>query len=207
MTPDTYAAQKRMNFLDLSTERLVAIGAVAIALLLALFQLVNGVKVRTVLVPPDITRTMWVEADQMSDEYLEDMTTFLNQLTLNSSAQSASYQGRVLRKYACADGLGALDSAMHTSEEKLKRDNATTLFAQKQLRIDKANLRVASSGDIAIFVGDRKVGTEAKTYVTAFRINAGKLCIRDFYEADSNDPFGLKPVLPAPTGRTGTPAK
>jgi type IV conjugative transfer system protein TraE len=192
MELDEHNTQKRKHYLDVSTERLVTLGSIGLNVLLALFLLIHGSKTRIVLTPPEIPKAMWVEADQASDEYLEQMTNFVNQMILNTTAGSVDYQGAMLKKYACSDGIGTLDARMQQSALALKRDNAVTLFSPRQLRIDRKTRRVVTSGETTIWVGDKRISSTAKTYLVAFDMAASRICVKDFYETNEQDPFGSK---------------
>jgi type IV conjugative transfer system protein TraE len=206
-----HTKQKHQKYLELGSERLITLGLVGALLLLLLFMLINGSKTRVILTPPEIPKTMWVDADQASDEYLEEMTNFLNQLILNTTAGSVDYQGRILKKYACSDGIGTLEARMQQSALALKRDNAVTIFGPRQLRIDRATKRVATSGELTIWVGDKRIGSSAKTFLTAFDMSAGRICVKDFYETNEQTPFVPKSSLDgnsivAPTAAPGAAA-
>jgi type IV conjugative transfer system protein TraE len=216
MDTEEHKARKRNKYLELGTDKLIIMGLVTCLVLLILFMLINGTKTRVILTPPEIPKAMWVDADQASDEYLEEMTNFTNQLILNTSAGSVDYQGKLLKKYACSDGIGTLDARMQQSSLALKRDNAITLFSARQIRIDRQTKRVATSGELTIWVGDKRIGSSAKTFLTAFDMSAGRICVKDFYETNEQTPFVPKSSLDGnslvaqPTGvapRTVVPAK
>lgn len=195
MDTEDYKAQKKNRYLALGTDKLIIMGLVSCLVMLILFMLIYGTRTRIILTPPEIPKSMWVDADQASDEYLEEMTNFMNQLILNTSAGSVDYQGKLLKKYACSDGIGTLEARMQQSSLALKRDNAITLFSARQIRIDRQTKRVATSGELTIWVGDKRIGSSAKTFLTAFDLSAGRICVKDFYETNEQTPFVPKSSL------------
>lgn len=194
MNHDRHQQEKKRIKLDITSERLALLGSVGVNLVLALFLLLNGVKIHTILVPPEISKTMWVEVDQASDEYLQDMSFFIGQLVLNTTPLGVEYQGKLLRKYACSDGYGALDTIIRNNAARLKHDSASTLFSSQLVKIDRKSMRVAMQGLQSTFIGDRRVADESKTYLIGFDQSGGKLCVKEFYEASEKDPLGPKPA-------------
>jgi conjugal transfer pilus assembly protein TraE len=73
---------------------------------------------------------------------------------------------------------------MELAAAKLKRDNATTLFAVQQLTPDEATLSVVLKGRLATFINDKRVADTEKTYLAAFRFAGGRIQLITFKEAD-----------------------
>ena len=187
--------EKRARRLDISTERLALLGSVIANVLIGGFLITKGVTVRETFLPPEINRAMWVENNTASDSYLEEMSAFVAQLILNATPTGVEYQGKLLRKYACADGYGALDSLIRQNADRLKKDNASTMFSTRIVKIDRKTNSVALMGTESVFVGDRRIGGDnPKTYITVFDINGGKFCVKEFHET-AQDPFS--PAAPS----------
>ena len=73
---------------------------------------------------------------------------------------------------------------MELAAARLKRDNATTLFAIQQLTPDEPTLSVVLKGRLATFINDKRVADTPKTYLAAFRYSGGRIQITTFKEAD-----------------------
>jgi conjugal transfer pilus assembly protein TraE len=189
MNNQQYQSEKKARRLDVSTERLALLGSVAANVLIGAFLVTQGVTVKTHLVPPEMNKAMWVENNDASDGYLEEMSTYVSQLILNAAPTGVEYQGKVLKRYVCSDNYGVMDSLIRQNADRLKKDNATTLFSTRIAKIDRKTRSVALTGTESVFVGDRKIGGDIpKTYLTVFEINAGKFCVKEFHET-VQDPF------------------
>jgi conjugal transfer pilus assembly protein TraE len=208
MQPDELLAAKRLTKLDLTFQQLLIAGLLALSLVLAFILVRSETKVRTILVPPEIPRTIWVDADQASGEYLEQMGNFLIQMVLNTSGTSADYQGKLLKKYACPSGLGSLDIQIKENAIRLKRDNATTLFQPREFQIDQLNNKVAARGEFGVFVGDKRVSNLAKVYLMTFELENGRICVARLEETNDQDLWGVKRAATDSGSANGTvPAK
>jgi conjugal transfer pilus assembly protein TraE len=206
MKEEERVATARKRQLDISTERAALLGSILVSACLGFYLVTHKTVERTILVPPEISRTMWIEGDQVSAEYLEDMASFIAQLILNTTPMGVDHQGAVLKRYACSDGYGILDSLIRQSALRLKQDSATTLFSIRQMRVDRVNKKIAMQGVQSVFVGERAVGQENKTYVMALAMPAGKLCVKDFYESTAKDPLDSTPASTiAPTMPASSP--
>ncbi len=151
---------------------------------------------RIILVPPTISKSFWVDKAKVSSDYLDQMALFLIQLMLNVSPRSVDFQSKILLQYAAPEAYAELKTAMMATSERLKRDNAVTLFQPTVFNIDEPNMRVAANGLLATYIGDKRVSETNKTYLIEFRYTGGKLYLSGFKEALSNDPFGLKTTRP-----------
>ncbi len=139
---------------------------------------------RTVLTPPTLQKSFWVEGDQVSGAYLEQMAGWIATLILDVSPGNIDYNKTILLQYAAPDAHGVLAQAMDLAAAKLKRDNATTLFAIQQLTPDEPTLSVVLKGRLATFINDKRVADTPKTYFAAFRYAGGRIQITTFKEAD-----------------------
>ena len=67
----------------------LAVGALAAGQILALVVILNLLgTVRTVVVPPSLNKTFWVTRDKASNEYLEQMGSFIAWLVLDVTPAS-----------------------------------------------------------------------------------------------------------------------
>lgn len=147
---------------------------------------------RTILVPPVVHKTFWVDSDKVSAEYLEQMGYFLLQLVLNVSPQSVDYQSKLLLQYAAPASYGEIKTAMAVVAERLKRDGASTVFSPRSLTTDERELKVAVQGSLTTFIGDRRVSETNKAYLVELQYALGKLYIKSFKEVNANDPLDTK---------------
>ncbi|MES2353149.1 MAG: type IV conjugative transfer system protein TraE [Pseudomonadota bacterium] len=189
--------QKKMRDLDranqtIGLQNLLVAGLLILSIVLAItaFSLVG--RERVILVPPTISKSFWIEGGKVSGDYLDQMALFLIHLMLNVSPRSVDFQAKTLLQYASPDAYAELKTAMIATSERLKRDNAVTLFQPTAFNIDEPGMRVAATGVLVTYIGDKRVTEISKAYLIEFRYTGGKLYLSSFKETPNNDPFGLK---------------
>jgi conjugal transfer pilus assembly protein TraE len=182
MNNDNYQRDKKLTLWSLRLDRLITAGAVLVALLASIVALVRGTEIQTVLVPPEITRPMWIGKDKVSAEYLEDMAMFMSALIFNVTPLGAEIQGDKLKRYICAEGYGEIDALIRQGTERLKRDGASTTFSPRQLKTEALIKRVTMPGQLNVYIGEKRVSEASKTYVMDFENRTGKLCVKAIYE-------------------------
>ncbi len=176
----------------IGAQNAVIAGLLLVSLILAVcvFSMVGSQRV--VIVPPTVSKSFWLDAEKVSADYLDQMALFLSHLILNVSPRSVDYQAKTLLQYAAPDAYAELKTAMDVSGERLKRDNAVTLFQPLNLSIDEPGMRVALTGTLTTYIGDRRVSDRTTAYLIAFRYAGGRLYLQSFKETAHNDPFQQK---------------
>lgn len=204
MNEHEYSQSKFKKWLSVGADKIITGLALIVAIGVITDKLVNGIQVREILLPPDISRPMWVSnSGQVSAEYLEDMGLFIIQLVMNTTPVSVDYQSKMLKKYVCAEGYGSIDSLIRSNTEKLKRDSATTVFSPRTVLSDPALGRVTMTGNISVLIGDKRMSEEGKTYVLDFGNLSSKLCVKGLYEQKPNQPAAAANLNNANESRTG----
>ena len=64
---------------------------------------------RVVVLPAEITKSFWLDADSVSPEYLEQMGLFALQLALNNSPETFEHNQRKLLQYVSPEQRGATE--------------------------------------------------------------------------------------------------
>lgn len=182
MNNTEYQTQKKLTIWQLKLDRLIAAGAICVAVLSLSIALVRGTEMQTLLVPPEITRPMWIGKDKVSAEYLEDMAMFMSALIFNVTPMGAEIQGDKLKRYVCPEGYGAIDSLVKQGTERLKRDGASTTFSPRQLKTEALIKRVTMTGQLNVYIGEKRITEASKVYVMDFENRTGKLCVKAIYE-------------------------
>jgi len=87
----------------------LAIGALAAGQVIALAVILNLLgSVRTLVVPPSINKSFWVERDKVSSEYLEQMGSFIAWLVLDVTPASIDWKKDILLGYVEPDRVHVL---------------------------------------------------------------------------------------------------
>lgn len=169
----------------------------ALTVLLAAALAVRSNNVRTIVVPPVVSKSFWVDDARVSPEYLEQMALFLAQLVYNVTPANADYNTRMLLSYAAPALHGALRQQGEATARRLRADNATTLFGVRAVTHDPGALRVALHGVLSTYINDKRVAETPKVYLFTFSLAGGRLYVTSIVETSDADPLG--------TRRTGEP--
>jgi conjugal transfer pilus assembly protein TraE len=176
---------------------LLLAASIASSLFLSAYVALRQDRERVVFMPPQIERGFWIEADQVSKEYLEQMGLFVVQLAFNATPASVDYQNAALLKYAAPEAYGALEKAGRLAAERLKRDQVSTVFAPRSVVHDKEGRpRVVFIGELVTYVTDKLSGRKSVAILVEFRHSGGRTHITALRETSTDDPIGEKPAHP-----------
>lgn len=160
---------------------------------------------RTVVVPPILNKSFWVDESHVSKEYLEQMGLYLAQLELTISPANYKFQTDVLLQYVHPSAFGVLQRDLATQGAQLAHDNSSTVFTPASITADADRNRLAVTGQLATYISDKLVTKVQKTYYLEFVYTDAKLYLKTFTEATNNDPLQIN--TPAPkTASASAPA-
>lgn len=152
---------------------------------------------RTVLVPPTLSKSFWVDGKKVSSEYLEQMGSFMSWLILDLSPQSIAWKSDILLDYVSPEQFGALKTRQNLEADRLKRLNASTYFATQQVAVREQEQEVEIRGRLRTQVNGQETTNEPKAYAVRFSYEGGRIHLQSFKEI----PYEAKPVQ-ATAGRS-----
>lgn len=160
-----------------------AVGLLAAGHVLALAVVLNLLgAVRTVVVPPSINKSFWVERDKASSEYLEQMGSFIAWLILDVTPASIDWKKDVLLGYVEPEQYDPLKTRQEVEAERLKRINAATVFAPQQLVPSEAAQSVVIRGRLRTLVNGFETANELKAYQIEFSYAGARMHLKAFKE-------------------------
>jgi conjugal transfer pilus assembly protein TraE len=192
MNNDKYSSRLANAFAQNSFYKISLLGSGAVNILLALVLIGAINSTRVIIVPPEIEKSFWVESDNVSKEYLEQMGIYISQLELNVTPSSQGYQSKQLLKYVHPSITGAMETKFLAEGEQLKKDNASTWFRPSMVRVDAKRKQVAITGEYSVTVAEKQVVKMIKTYLAEFEMSGNRLFLTKFDEAKDSELF--KPV-------------
>ena len=161
----------------------LAVGALAAGQVIALVVILNLLgSVRTLVVPPSINKSFWVERDKASSEYLEQMGSFIAWLVLDVSPASVDWKKDVLLGYVEPAQHGALKVRQELESVRLKRINASTAFMPQQLVPSEDAQSVVVRGRLRTLVNGLETANEQKAYLVEFSYAGGRMHLKTFKE-------------------------
>lgn len=172
----------------------VFMGILAISFALNLLQaasfLTMDKSVRTMMVPPEITKTFWVDGKQISPEYLEQMGEYIVMKYASVTPASVEAQNQMILKQVHPSVYGELEVRFKAGAQKLKAESISRFFFPKEVRLAERAQQVAFIGAVETWIGDKKVPTpEIKAYLVGFEYRDGRVSVKELRETDPQNPF------------------
>jgi conjugal transfer pilus assembly protein TraE len=161
----------------------LAVAVLAGGQVLALMVILNLLgTVRTVVVPPSIDKTFWVTHDKASNEYLEQMGSFIAWLVLDVTPASIDWKKGILLGYVEPEQYGPLKTQQEVEAERLKRINAATVFAPQQLVPSEEAQSVVIRGRLRTLVNGFETANDLKAYRVEFSYAGARMHLKSFRE-------------------------
>lgn len=166
------------------------IGSFVLNLVLGLTIAVWPKSQRTIYLPPEVSKTFWVDSDKVSPEYIEMMGTYVVQLILNVTPQSAKYQGNMLLAITDPRAHPVIKQRIERTAARLAKDGVSTIFAPDAVFTDpKKPMRIAWSGNLVTLMTDKRVSELRKFYMAEFETIAGRTVLSRFEETSEASPL------------------
>ncbi|APA68809.1 type IV conjugative transfer system protein TraE [Janthinobacterium sp. 1_2014MBL_MicDiv] len=161
----------------------LAIGILSVCLVLALTIIfrIAGPQ-RTTVVPPNITKTFWIEDDKASNEYLVQMASYVAYLILDVTPKSIDWKKDTLLGWCLPENAGSIKTRQDLEAARLKRLNASTYFQMQQLVPDEETQSVTMTGYLKTQVNGANTSDNLKTYRADFIFRSGRVHLKDFKE-------------------------
>lgn len=145
---------------------------------------------KIVIVPPTINRSFWLSGTEVSKDYLEQMAYWYAGLVLNATPATGEYQKQMFLRYATPSDVGRLTTEAATRLEYLARNSASTLFTIEALTTNEGLMKVALTGSLSTFVGEKRIENRRANFVIGFAFINGRLYVKEFKETNEKDIFG-----------------
>ncbi|WP_167772899.1 type IV conjugative transfer system protein TraE [Ramlibacter humi] len=139
---------------------------------------------RTVVVPPSVEKSFWVEKSHASASYLEQMAGYVAYLSLQVSPSTVEYQSRQLLEYVSPASHGQLKQDMSYAAEKLRRENVSQTYVPRGYEVDEKRQSVVVQGKLTTYVNEKPIGTREAFLEIAFEVVHGKLYVKSIKEVN-----------------------
>ena len=158
------------------TQKNFLLGFLCVSLLLNVLQVVERLTVteKVIVLPPSITKDVWIKGNSVSESYLEEWSLYLTNLLLNVSGKTIGYQSELALRHVSPDFSGKLQKKFKKDAAALQKNNATTTFFPKEIRVLEKTMTVFVTGTFTTYVGKEKVSQHEQTYQLNFVFNKGR---------------------------------
>jgi conjugal transfer pilus assembly protein TraE len=141
----------------------------------------------TVIVPANLSETVWLNQGTVSVSYLAEMTHYFAKLILDITPDSAAFQRETLLKYVEPEYYGFIKNQLIANEERIKKEAIATSFYPIDVKVDQKNLTATVVGDLKTFVGQECTTTTRRSYFVKYRYHYGRLLLQQFNEVKKNE--------------------
>lgn len=158
------------NILDLRVQRNL-LGLLAAALLVNNLILSGAVcfsRERIVLVPPRITKQLWVQGNQVSKEYLTEMGAYMSKLFLDLSPATVFYNHGTLLTYATPEAYGQLKKQFRKEADEYTKLQLSTHFKPIEILSNPETMEVTIKGSMRSYVAGKHIRDSHETVVIQF---------------------------------------
>lgn len=158
-------------------------GLVALTALLAfsnvlLCLIVFGKREQVILVPPQITKSLRVQGDVISKEYLEEIGVYMAKLLLDLSPSSYSYNHEVLLKYVAPESYGALKKKLLKDGDQYTTLQLSTSFKPSQVTAYPKTLQVDVIGTLTSYIAGKEADSSQELVTLEFTQRGGGLLLK-----------------------------
>jgi conjugal transfer pilus assembly protein TraE len=171
--------QKRLTYLHVQRNILAAIVAVGLIVLLLQTWLLFFKKERVIISPPELNQSYWVEGNQFSASYLEEMAVFFSHLMLDVTESNILAQGDILLRYVSSESYGNFKAKILDDRHKLQKMQLSLHFTPKTIDV-VGKMVVEVTGVLAHHVGSSRVSQSNDTYRITFANKKGRLFLVAF---------------------------
>jgi conjugal transfer pilus assembly protein TraE len=158
------------NILELRVQRNL-LGLLAALLLVNNLILSGSVFYRreqVVLVPPRITKQLWVQGNQVSKEYLTEMGAYISKLFLDLSPATISYNHGTLLTYATPEAYGQLKKQFLKEADEYTKLQLSTHFKPIEILSNPESLEVTIKGSMSSYVAGKHIKDSQEVVVIRF---------------------------------------
>ena len=137
-------------------------------------------KERIIISPPELKNSYWVEGNQFSPSYIEEMSLFFAHLLLDVTEASIGWQGSVILRYVIPESYGAVKAKILEDEKRLKKEQLSLHFKATTFKLDANQVLAEITGDLISYVGSKKIAQVRETYQLKLQNRSGRLLIESF---------------------------
>lgn len=180
-------ATKRLTNYEYQRNVLLGFNGVLLVLLLIMSLCLFFKKERVIVLPPEVKRGFWVSENQFSREYLEDMATFFLHLSLDVNQSNFTYNSEILMRYADTESGNYLRQKFVRDKEKLKKNNASTTFDIKELKVFPDKNTVRAEGFLNRYIGSKRIQKSKEIYEVKFKAYQGRLFFKEMKRVEKKN--------------------
>lgn len=137
---------------------------------------------RIVIVPAALERSFWIAHNDVSSEYLSEMTHFFMDLRLTVSPANAAMQRELLLRHTDPQYYAALKTLLVNEGDRMTKDRISMSFFPTDIAVHPETLTARVSGDLVTTVGATVMPAQPVYYEVRYNYRNGRLFITSLGE-------------------------
>jgi len=171
-----YVIRRRNGYL------VVACGSLLLNVLLGIGIILMVGREKVILVPPKITDTFWVSNNNVSSEYLSEMSSFFTLLRFNIAPNNNENQREILLRYISPEYYELLKIELINEAERMTKEHIITAFYPVDIKIDLRHLEALVTGDLITTIGANQLPVKRTIYKISYSYNNYRLLVKKVIE-------------------------
>lgn len=165
-------------------------------------------RVQTIITPPEITKTFWVDQEKVSKDYMDQMAVFFAQLMYNATPATIEAQQNELLKYVSPELYSSLENELRVTARTMRQTNVSSWFVPSFIGSDEKTKTTVIEGVFTATQGKEVLQQSQRKIELKFAYNAGKITVvgfRDLAKTNLNQSMIVNPDAPEIDPKTGKP--
>lgn len=158
---------------------------------LALIELLIILKIcthqTTVITPPVVQESFWVNHKTVSKSYLYQFSEFLAMTRFNIDPSNVDQQNELFLQQADPQSYGALKKLLIEQAKKIKREHLSISLFINEIHVDQKHLKVLVDGHLVSLVGGQAVPKQPLHLLMKYEFRNGRLYLSSMSEVTSHD--------------------
>lgn len=135
---------------------------------------------KTILLPPQLKQSVWLQGNKVANQYLEEMALWFSHLMLDKNNNNQRFQHNLLLDYVSPQYHARLVSKVLADEKRYQDEGLSTSFYPKNTKTNQARHTVLINGDLVSRVGSKDVVTTSINVMVKFSYLQGKWYLKEF---------------------------
>jgi conjugal transfer pilus assembly protein TraE len=160
--------------------------------LLGMMAIANKNTHRETLTPPSIQKSFWVDGENVSPEYLEQMGKFILELAVNNTPLNCETNRSALLKYTGSGSYGAISAQTAANCRIIEKSRLSNFFAVSTISIKSTERAIVFTGSMTRWLNDKRMPDRAGAYRIKLGYSGGRIYLSEIVEVDPKiaDQFG-----------------
>lgn|GEM_PF-475665 len=167
----------------------------AAILLLSYFVVTADTSEKTIITPAVISKPFSVQGNEVSPEYLEQMTDFFAGYLLTFHKQNAQYRFDQVLKYMHPSIYNDMKARFGAEQLRISRNDMSSVFFPMSIYVKKNTVYI--TGEKIGFIGSQRVSQSQKVYEFKYEYTGSNLWIVGYNEVAKNAIGEFEVVKPA----------